>query len=232
MPSLRIVGDVHGQVEADDLLPGMTRPYLDLIAGVPHSVQIGDMGDRLTYQQLVAHVDPERHRFFPGNHDFYPGLPPHSLGDFGAVSWGGVEFFFIRGAASFDKEKLLRQGKEVGRTLWFEQEELTDEQMRAAEAEYLKVRPTIVLTHDAPTDIARRVWEYTRQVKHSLPGAVFRPARTNDFLMRLWGRHAPKLWAFGHHHVGWRGREGGTLFVCVAELGYLDVDEVGECLNG
>lgn len=232
MTTLRIIGDVHGQVEADDLLIGQTRPYLDLIATVPYSVQIGDMGDGQTYQQLMTHVDPTRHRFIPGNHEYYPGLPPHSLGDFGAVSWGGVEFFFVRGAASSDKENLLRVGQQHGRTLWFAEEELSDDQMRRAEAEYRQAKPTIVLTHDAPADIARRIWDYTRQVKYSRPGAVFTPSRTNVFLSRLWGQHAPKLWVFGHHHCNWRTREGDTLFVCVGELGVLDIDAAGGCADG
>lgn len=228
MSTLRIIGDVHGQVEPDDVITGRARPYLDLIADSPYSIQVGDMGDGETYHQLATHVDLGRHRFFPGNHDHYDRLPPHSLGDFGALCWGGVDLFFARGAASTDRDKLVRLGQELGKTLWFEQEELTADQMRVAENEYLRTRPGIVLSHDAPTDIARFAWEYARQSRWPSPEAMFRPSRTNAFLARLMEHHPPRLWVFGHHHRDWRYREGNTLFVCVGELSYIDIDPTGD----
>ena len=224
MTILRVIGDVHGQTDADNLFTRDARPYFEVIADASYSVQVGDMGDGETYGQLVAHVDAGRHCFFPGNHDHYDRLPPHSLGDFGPVCWGGVDFFFVRGAASADREKLVRLGQRLGKTLWFEQEELTDEQMRAAAQEYLRVRPRIVLSHDAPTDIARLAWQHARQMSPPNPEAVFCQSRTSDFLERLLEQHRPRLWLFGHHHRDWREREGETLFVCVGELSYVDID--------
>ena len=227
MSTLRIIGDVHGQIQPDDLLAGRSRPYLDIIAGVPYSVQVGDLGNGASYDRLVPNVDASRHRFFPGNHDNYSRLPPHSLGDFGAICWGGVDFFFIRGAASIDKALLVRRGRELGKTLWFEQEELTDSQMQAAEQAYLRAQPSIVLSHDAPTDIALFAWNCARQFGPPNPGWEFRPSRTNIFLTRLLEHHPPRLWVFGHHHHDWRYREGDTLFVCVGELSYVDIDSAG-----
>lgn len=229
--TLRVIGDVHGQIDRENLFTRNARPYLETIADVAASIQIGDMGDGETYDQMVQSVDAGRHRFFPGNHDHYDRLPPHCLGDFGSVSWGGVDFFFIRGAASFDREKLVRLGKEHGKTLWFEQEELTDAQMLAAEQDYARTRPHIVLSHDAPTDIARSAWQHARQFGSPNPKAVFHPSRTNDFLERLLGRHAPRLWAFGHHHRDWRCAEADTRFVCVGELSYIDIDSAGDILG-
>jgi hypothetical protein len=227
MTALRVIGDVHGQIHPDDLLAGRDRPYLQLLEGAAYSVQVGDMGDAETYEQLAAHVDAGRHRFFPGNHDHYGGLPPHCLGDFGSVNLGGIEFFFVRGAASTDKDVRLRLGQRLGKTLWFEQEELTEEQMRAAEEAYLGARPSIVLTHDAPTDVARLAWGHARRFGAPNPAAEFCPSRTTAFLARLLEQHAPRLWAFGHHHRDWKHREGETLFVCVGELSYVDIDPAG-----
>ncbi|WP_254507601.1 metallophosphoesterase [Anatilimnocola floriformis] len=223
---LRIIGDVHAQIGTDDLLKHGAQPYLELIAEVEHSVQIGDMGDGIAYEQLIAGVDSTRHRFFPGNHDHYHCLPPHSLGDFGPVALGGVEFFFIRGAASTDREKLLRVGRELGRTLWFAEEELSIEQMQSAAAVYTAARPTIMLTHDAPTEIAQAVWEQTPQPLRR--GEVFAPSRTNTFLEQLLAIHQPRLWLFGHHHRDWRYRAGPTLFGCVGELSYVDITADGD----
>jgi hypothetical protein len=224
MNTLRIIGDVHGQVTLNDLYTREARPYLDIISEAPYSVQIGDMGDGETYGQLVASVDATRHCFFPGNHDHYDRLPPHSLGDFGTVCWGEVDFFFIRGAESIDREKLIGLGQQLGKTLWFEQEQLTDEQMDAAEREYLRVRPKIVLSHDAPTEIAEFAWQHARRLGAPNPGLRFQPSRTNAFLTRLMEHHPPKLWLFGHHHRDWTYRESNTLFVCVGELSHVDID--------
>lgn len=227
MPILRIIGDVHGQVTPDDLYGGNTRPYLETIAGAPCSIQVGDMGDRETYDLLREHVDPARHRFFPGNHDHYNRLPPHCLGDFGVFDLGGVSGFFVRGALSSDREKLVRLGQQLGKTLWFEEEELTDAQMAAAEEMYRSCRPTIVLSHDAPTDVAHQVQHHAMRLRGLNPPAAMPPSRTKEFLTRLLEHHAPRLWAFGHHHRDWQRQVGETLFVCVGELSHIDIDEAG-----
>jgi hypothetical protein len=231
MPTLRIIGDVHAQIGPDDLVRRGGRSYLEIIAGSPYSVQIGDMGDDQAYNELRQHADPTRHRFIPGNHEHYEALPPHALGDFGAVAWGGVEFFFVRGAASADKAQLLDMGRRVGKKLWHEQEELTDDQMHAAEQAYVAARPTFMLSHDAPTDIARQAWAHAARFAPPNPDAAHLPSRTSDFLARLHEQHAPRLWVFGHHHRDWTARAGDTQFVCVGELSYLDVAPDGEIVN-
>jgi predicted phosphodiesterase len=227
MNMLRIIGDVHGQIDPDDICARGARPYAEIVAEADYSVQVGDMGDGQTYGQLISGIDPQRHRFLPGNHDHYNELPPHCLGDFGPVSLGGVDFFYIRGAASTDKAKLQRLGRELGRTLWYEQEELTDPQMRAAEQAYLLARPQIVITHDAPTEIARMTWQHALRLGPPDPEAIFRPSRTNGFLARLLEQHAPRAWFFGHHHRNFRCHVDTTQFVCIGELAHLDVDETG-----
>ena len=228
-PTLRIIGDVHAQLDHGDLVTRDARPYLEIIAVAAYSIQLGDMGDRETYEQLIARVDAQRHRFFPGNHEYYDWLPPHSLGDFGPVLLGGVDFFFARGAWSSDREKLIQLGREQNKTIWFKQEELTDEQMGAALEQYLRVRPRIVLSHDAPTHVARFAWQHARRFSAPRSGVAFRPSRTTDFLERLLEHHQPRLWLFGHHHRDWRNQEAGTLFVCVGELSHVDIDSAGNC---
>jgi predicted phosphodiesterase len=224
---LRVIGDVHAQTDEENLASRHGRPYLELIAGVEHSVQLGDLGDGETYNQLVREVDAGRHRFFPGNHEAYDRLPPHSLGDFGTVRLGGVEFFFVRGAESTDRDKLVRLGRELGKTLWFAEEQLDESQMEACRREYLAARPTIVITHDAPTEAARLAWEHSLRHARRDAAAVFRPSRTNEFLAGLFERHQPKLWLFGHHHRDLRQQLRETWFVCVGELSYVDVTADG-----
>ncbi len=231
MSTLRIIGDVHGQITAEDLSLRVAQPYLDLIAEAETSIQIGDMGDKQTYDELRASVDPGKHRFFPGNHDHFPHLPPHCLGDFGTVTHGNLQLFFLRGAASFDKERLIALGEELGAQLWFEEEELDEAQMAAAERDYVETQPAIVLTHDAPSRIAELAWSHAMKQGPPRPGGRFLPSRTNQFLTRLWEQHAPKLWFFGHHHRDWMGSSDGTQFICLGELSYLDLDSDGHVIQ-
>jgi predicted phosphodiesterase len=228
---LRVVGDVHGQITADDVMSPAARPYLELIQGAAATVQIGDLGDGETYEQLIANVDPQQHRFFPGNHDHYDCLPPHCLGDFGSRTLGDVEFFFLRGAASTDRDKLLRLGRELGKTLWFAEEELSEKQMQLAEQEYLLAKPTIVLTHDAPTESARYAWNHARQRRRSSLESKFYASRTSEFLARLLVQHAPRLWVFGHHHHDCRCQVDDTMFICVGELSVIDISADGIVLD-
>lgn len=227
MSLLRVIGDVHAQTDRENLVRRGARPYLEIIADAPASVQLGDMGDGETYDQLLREVDPARHRFFPGNHDHYDRLPPHSLGDFGPVELNGVAFFFVRGAASKDREKLVRMGRQLGKRLWFEEEELTDEQMAAAEAAYLVARPRLVITHDAPTEIARLACRHANERAPAGSQRPYHASRTSDFLARLLDQHRPRLWLFGHYHRDWSYREQETHFVCVGELSHRDINGEG-----
>ena len=68
-PTLRVIGDVHAQIEQVNLFTRDARPYLEITADAPYSVQLGDMGDRGTCDQLAARVDAGRHRIFPDNHE-------------------------------------------------------------------------------------------------------------------------------------------------------------------
>lgn len=229
-PRLRIIGDVHAQI--DEFLWGRKCSYLDLIADCPYSVQLGDMGDGEAYDILTERVDPEYHCFFPGNHDHYHCLPAHSLGDYGEVTSGGVRFFFVRGARSTDKATLIRRGKEIGRQLYFEDEELTDAQMAGAREEYVRARPLIVITHDGPTRFARFAFENASRYRVGTPRVEFQPSRTSEFLEQLLDIHRPRLWLFGHHHHDWRYTEDGTTFVCVGELSFVDIDAEGNLMSG
>lgn len=221
MSALRVIGDVHAQI--DFALRRGRRCYLELIEGCPCTLQIGDMGDREAYEVLVSRVDASTHRFFAGNHDHYDCLPAHSLGDFGTSLLGGVQFFFLRGAASIDKQKLQEMGHRVGRKLWFSEEELNDEQMAKARHEFVQAKPAIMMSHEAPTRVAGFV---SQDVSRG-----FVASRTSDFLQTLLDVHSPKLWLFGHYHRDWDYAESGTHFHCVGELSFVDIDSDGNFIS-
>jgi hypothetical protein len=199
---LRIIGDVHGK----------WGQYLSLIQGVDYSLQLGDLS--LYYSFLKKRkVDPEKHVFFPGNHDNYDLLPKHNLGDFGLAQregWPSVYGFFVRGAYSVDKEIQQSRG------WWFPQEELNWEQCNQALDLYEHVKPRIMFTHDCPASLIRYVT--------TMPDFKFPTSSTQKLLEHMWQLHQPEQWFFGHHHRDWTAKANGTLFQCLNELSYCDLE--------
>jgi hypothetical protein len=182
------------------------------------------MGDAETYAVLESLVDGQKHRFLAGNHDHYGSLPRHELGDFGGFCLGEVEFFFVRGARSGDKQELVRRGRELGRKLWFEEEELSEAQLAEALDAFVECRPRIVLSHASPSRITKFVHEYIRLRDPYQLARNSEPSPTTEMFERMLEIHRPELWCFGHHHHDWHYREEGTDFRCVGELSYLDLD--------
>ena len=215
---LRIIGDVHGQV--DFVLKRNATPYLELIEDCEYSLQVGDMGDAETYAELTASVDPERHRFFGGNHDHYPDIPAHALGDYGAAKLGGIEFFYVRGARSSDKKKLIERGRKLDRKLWFEEEEIAETEHDAVLETYASSKPRVVITHTCPASVKPHILDYASQNRRPQLEDRHFSSRTGDLLQRLLDTHQPELWFFGHYHHDWSYREVTTTFRCVGELSF------------
>ena len=125
-----------------------------------------------------------------GNHDNYDAIPPHALGDYGThtipLKEGEFKFFFIRGAFSID------QWRRVVGISWWENEELSWEQMYALIPIWEKEKPEIVMSHDCPAMLLPSVG--------CSPRDGLRPSRTCNIMDNLFAIHRPKLWIFGHHH--------------------------------
>ena len=212
---VRIIGDAHGKMDWNIL----GRPsYLDLIAECDLSVQLGDLGDQEAYDILRARVDPRRHRFLPGNHDDYDHLPPHALGDHGVARLGDLEFFFVRGAFSVDKEIRIRS-----RIPWWPREELDEDQAAGALEAYAASRPAVVLSHDCPIVISRTLGDVKLLGSFGFDPETFE-TRTGRLLQAMLDLHRPRLWLFGHYHRDWRLDLRGTTFRCLGELSFLDLD--------
>lgn len=203
MVQLRIIGDVHG----------MIQEYLDIAKPAQRSLQVGDMG--LSYRLLLeGHFNSDHHKFIGGNHEHYPSLlsgsVPHYLGDFGVheiPDWG--EIFFVRGGYSID-QYWRTHGID-----WFPEEELDMAECYAALELYKEVRPDVVVTHECPVEVIDFV---------GIPELKIRPSRTAQLLQSMFEEHQPKLWVFGHHHKDWTESIKGTQFICLGELGFIDID--------
>lgn len=187
--SITIIGDVHGKKER----------YASIVRNYHGStIQVGDFGFHDDHAWHLKHIDSRKHMICFGNHDDYAYLgKAHSTGDFRYFpEW---RLMTIRGAASTDKH-FRQNGK------WWECEELTDDEFAACLKLFKRVKPLVVVSHDAPWSVAEKV--YNRKY----------PSRTNLGLQACLDSWAPKLWVHGHHHVHVDRIIRGTRFVCLREL--------------
>jgi predicted phosphodiesterase len=207
--TVSIIGDVHGHIDS----------YKQVANGCEHSIQIGDMG--FNYLGLNE-LDHNKHKFFGGNHDNYGDYHKckYSLGDYGLDELGGLEFFFVRGAFSVDIMYRLEENMNNKKS-WWSQEELLYDQMRMCEEEYRKVKPKVMLTHTAPREAIKNMFSNSLLMRLGL-GSDF-VSQTSSFLQSLFEIHQPDTWVFGHFHQNITESINGTKFVCLPELGYIDL---------
>lgn len=194
---MRIIGDVHGK----------HTEYLKVIRDVQYSVQVGDFG--FNYNCLHS-VDSNCHKIIGGNHDNYDviGSCPNNLGDFGETTLDNINFFFVRGELSVDK-----QWRTEG-VSWWRAEELTQDQMNAATKVYQDSKPSLMITHGCPEEALPFFLTNPSKAK---------PSNTTRFLQVLFEIHRPDMWIFGHHHKNETLQVGNCKFICLNELNFLDI---------
>lgn len=202
-----LIGDVHGD----------HRSYAHCLIGKHNTIQVGDFGlgfinphtgeDRTTRRMTDAmNRHAGNHYFIRGNHDNPKTCRGHSRWIPDGLIENGV--MFIGGASSVD-----RAARTEGFD-WWEDEELTMSEFYKLMDIYEKNKPEIMITHDAPTEIAARLWKPWFEGQ----GASI----TNQALSSMFGIHKPKQWFFGHHHVTWEDTIDGCHFRC------LNIGEVTE----
>lgn len=209
MKHLRLIGDVHGKISK----------YIPIAINAEHSIQIGDMGFRDSYELMrTCQLDATRHKFLPGNHDDYGVLPNEfSLPDFGVLedtTFGKI--FFVRGAFSIDKNH---------RTLgidYFSNEELSYKTSLEAYELYMNEKPDIVLSHEGPTLATRKITSPAILKEFGWNPSTFLTSTTR-MLNTMLDSHVPKLWVFGHYHRPLDQVISGCRFICLAELQYYDL---------
>lgn len=201
---IRIIGDVHGKFHA----------YLGRIKDAEYSIQLGDFGMAKHWYSLVKHkVDSERHKIVPGNHDDYSGLrDQYTFGkDYGEVDFHGFKFFFVRGAWSIDwKDRLIGVS-------WWEEEQLSYNELMNVIVEYEKVKPDIMITHELPKVGIENIFH-----KQFISDGIGN--RTAIALNQMFEIHKPKIWFYGHWHRNRIDNLLGTEFVCIDELDYIDYE--------
>lgn len=211
MSNIKIIGDIHGKVDA----------YYQLIKDVPFSIQLGDFGFRHSWKWLEQNkINSDNHKIIVGNHDEYPYINKYIFPDYGMVNFHGLDFYTIRGAFSVDKA-YRTQG-----ISWWPEEELSYNDLQKAIDDYTNSRPYIVISHECPgdhtgisTSMFQRRWIINR---------------TGLAMQKMWNNYHPKLWIFGHWHRTMIYSIEGTTFVCLDELDSINYeinDNIGNDIN-
>lgn len=201
----RIIGDVHGD-----------RRYLDLIKGCDYSLQVGDMSYDYS---ILDTVDPEKHKFIPGNHEDYDKVfdQPHCLGNFGVYENPVCSVFFIRGAWSIDKKY------RTFKVDWFPNEEMSQEEWGRCIDLYAQVKPDILISHDCPFSILSRLSNPNIAKSFGFNSGNIRTI-TGAGLDECISIHKPKNHFFGHHHKWFDEVIDGVHYYCIPTLKYIDLE--------
>ncbi len=208
MTSLLLIGDVHGKLDKwQQILLGSKKDF---------NIQVGDVG--LGFRKNGKWIDTDWLRsndfWIHGNHDSYDKClgAKGFLGRFGMFKplarTAGV--FFVSGADSIDRE-----GRTEGID-WWANEELSYAECIQCLDLYKQVKPSYVISHDCPFEIAKRIKEVLGHNGFSHLSVSL--SRTRSLLQNMFEYHQPNEWFFGHWHKSWSEEVKGCRFTCLNEL--------------
>ena len=212
MAKTRFVGDTHGhKFELSLVLDNLPEDVTAVI-------QVGDMGvgfgqGDYWHEDLDLMLKAANARWIRGNHD-----NPKTCREMETWIRDGTvlnDWMFVGGAWSIDY-----QWRTPG-VSWWENEELSYDQLEQVIATYDTVRPRVMVTHDVPHSVATQLFFKEGRPLHGRPQYK---TRTGSALDAMFSIHKPELWAFGHWHYDVDEVIDGTRFICLNELSYADVD--------
>lgn len=211
MTTIRLIGDVHGKFGR----------YRELIRDVPSSLQLGDMGvgfSRIDWDGSrkwssnppYDAMAQGRHLFIRGNHDNPEVCQRHNF----CVDDGNVVdgIYCLGGATSIDRA-WRTEGLD-----WWPDEQCSYAALECMIDDYAAIKPEIVCTHECPESIANMVLAAFNMRK------IEDGSRTRQALERMFAIHQPRQWFFGHWHVSMCFEQNGTVFRCLNELEFADVE--------
>ena len=215
MTLTRLIGDIHGMVNdykayAIDKFEGPT-------------IQIGDFGigfgqGDYWHESVNDYHTRGGHRFIRGNHD----NPDMCKTMSGWIKDGTVEndVMYIGGAWSIDNPAAPPgwYRRTAGYNWWFD-EECSDKQFEHFFETYKAVKPRVMITHDCPGKVSYPMFWGSGFIK----GPVY-PNRTSAWFDRFIDAYEPEAWYFGHWHKTMAHKHGRTMFQCIGELDYIDVE--------
>lgn len=188
------------------------------------TVQIGDFGigfgqSDYWHESVNEFQINGNHRFIRGNHD-NPYVCKQEMSM--CIPDGTIEgdVMYIGGAWSIDNPVAPpgwhRRTAEID---WWFDEECSDAEFEKMFEDYKTVKPRVMITHDAPSRASYDMFWPTGIQR----GPVY-PNRTANWFDRFHEAHKPEFWFFGHWHCTMRLLKEKTMFVCIDELDWIDVD--------
>lgn len=211
MSKTRFIGDVHG----------LKNDLAIILQNIPNDIssviQVGDLGvgfdqGQYWHNSLDEMLLSVNGRFIRGNHD----NPAQCREMKSWIKDGTVEndVMFLGGAWSIDYNY-----RTLGVDYW-QDEELSSEQLYNALDVYNYVQPRVMITHDCPLTVSA---EFFIKRGKSFSGVQYK-TRTGNALEQMWQSHKPKLHVFGHWHHDVDEVINGTRFICLNEMSYVDIN--------
>jgi hypothetical protein len=197
------IGDAHGKIKLLMRKVAQAEPH--------PTFQLGDMG--IGFKGVGFGKQRETFKWFRGNHDNPAKCRAYHnyLGDYGTLEVEGRNIFYLAGAYSIDA-----QWRTPGET-WWEDEELSWEELDKAYALYAETKPDLVISHECPSEIGRRLLAGLLN-DYQMAKTDCCTSRTSRALQRMFDVHQPKDWVFGHYHIDQELSVNGTKFRCCNEL--------------
>lgn len=213
MSKVRIIGDVHGKyAEFYNIASNGNLPI----------IQLGDFG--YDYK-ILEHYHPDLLKIIFGNHEHHLERFkwPHFLNSYGEIEFNGLKFFYVGGAFSIDWQ--IRQSNYFGGhwpQTWWQEEQLSYDQLNAAYKLYEQIKPDLVITHEPIRTVAKIIGNDDFLRNWGFDPKTF-TTRTGEALEEMFEIHKPSMWISGHMHKSWRRNVSGVDYISLAELEYLDI---------
>lgn len=196
---MRYIGDIHGD----------RHLYTKAIEGCDESIQVGDYGigfitlsDLALWPTVIGDTNT-RHTFIRGNHD-NPSVCDNLPTFIGAgKDERHPDHFFVGGGYSLDKD-YRTPGLD-----WWPEEQYDQYRMMILLQQYERMKPRIMVTHEAPSGVVDRM--FTSEMNK----VKFPPSQTSAFLQLFLEAHRPEHWIFGHWHKTAVLVDQGTMFQCL-----------------
>lgn len=208
----RLIGDIHGRI--------YDYQSYSISDFKGPTIQVGDFGIGFAgpyWHESVAawQQSNPQHRFIRGNHDNLSKCKSMP----GFIKDGTIEndVMFIGGAYSID---VARRTEGVD---WWRDEELSVAELSILVDVYASVKPRVMITHDAPTDVTEKMFILSGLAIGGMSAKKIN-TRTGQALQAMFDIHQPDEWYFGHWHHTMQYKYGRTIFQCIGELDYVDVE--------
>lgn len=193
---MRFIGDIHGKYEE----------YAKIKHEAEKSIQVGDFG--WGFRDVPDNLFRETDRYILGNHDD-PVLGRANKNNHleSGLEWEGI--FPINGAMSIDRHYRIEG------VSWWEREEHTNEEFYEILGKWETSKCDIVVAHDCPESFI----PYVNQKSHHL----YENSKTRQVLSSLIYIRKPKIFIFGHHHISIDDVKEDVRYICLPEIGFIDI---------